>query len=75
MSGTVGRLMGRVAAVGARILPRLFAFQFLVVARPRPGIRQLLKQSETHLAGPITAQRDADEGAVVGASSGGSASS
>ena len=41
----VGRVLGWVCDVLARVWPTMFAFQFLVVCRPRPGARQLLMQS------------------------------
>jgi hypothetical protein len=50
-SGFVGKTLDRFAGFLARIWPGMFAFQFLVVARPLPGIRQLLAQSERHLDG------------------------
>ena len=75
LGGGVGRALGHVAAFLARAWPRMFAFQFLVVARPRPGLRQLLKQSETRVAGPIAAQRsEARVVAVAAGARGGSSS-
>lgn len=50
-SGFLGRSLDRIAGWLAWLWPPLFAFQFLVVARPLPGIRQLLAQSERHLDG------------------------
>ncbi len=43
--GPVGAFAGWCSDRLARLMPRLFAFQFLVVARPRPGLRQLLAAS------------------------------
>ena len=42
----LGRLLGWMSDVAARVWPTMFAFQLLVVARPRPGVQQLLAQSE-----------------------------
>lgn len=48
MSGSLGRVLGGMSAVAAKLLPTLFAFQFVVVCRPRPGVMQLLHDSEQH---------------------------
>ena len=50
-SGFIGKSLDRLAGFLAWLCPSMFAFQFLVVARPLPGIRQLLAQSERHLDG------------------------
>lgn len=42
VGGRLGRFLGAVANGLARLLPTLFAFQFLVECRPHPGARQLL---------------------------------
>lgn len=42
MSGRLGRVLGAIASGLARLMPTLFAFQFLVECRPHPGARQLL---------------------------------
>ena len=42
IGGRLGRALGAVANGLAWLLPTLFAFQFLVECRPRPGARQLL---------------------------------
>jgi SAM-dependent methyltransferase len=39
--GGRGRLPATLAALAAKLLPRLFAFQWLVVCRPHSGLRQL----------------------------------
>ncbi len=46
VGGRLGRFLGVVADVLARGWPSLFAFQFLVLCRPLPGVRQLLLDSE-----------------------------
>ena len=48
MRGRPGRVLGAVSALAARLLPTLFAFQFVVVCRPRAGVRQLMQRSERH---------------------------
>jgi glycosyltransferase involved in cell wall biosynthesis len=48
MPGTIGRLLGSGAAMLARVWPSMFAFQLMVVCRPSPGIRYLLRVSERH---------------------------
>jgi glycosyltransferase involved in cell wall biosynthesis len=42
ISGFWSRLLGRAARIAALLWPRGFAFQFLVVARPRPSVAQIL---------------------------------
>lgn len=42
MGGSIGRFLGFVSDILARIWPTLFAFQFLVECRPRSGVRQVL---------------------------------
>lgn len=74
-SGFVGRSLDRVAGWLAWLWPPLFAFQFLVVARPLPGIRQLLAQSERHLDGAASPARlEPDDGTVAGPAPTGGAS-
>jgi hypothetical protein len=41
----LGRFLGRVANGLAYVWPSMFAFQFLVVARPHPGLASLLRES------------------------------
>lgn len=45
MTGRVGRILGWLAHVLAQICPSLFAFQFFVICRLRPGIHHLLQQA------------------------------
>jgi 2-polyprenyl-3-methyl-5-hydroxy-6-metoxy-1,4-benzoquinol methylase len=45
LGGRGGRVLGRAAAFLARIWPTLFAFQFLVVCRARPGVAQVLAEA------------------------------
>ena len=48
MSGGLGRVLDRIAHVLAYAWPPLFAFQFMVVCRPLPGVLQVLRQAERH---------------------------
>jgi len=49
MGGRLGTLLKFVSKFLCFVWPRLFAFQFMVLCRPRPGARQLLLQSEQYL--------------------------
>lgn len=64
-SGFFGRTLDSIAGALARIWPSMFAFQFLVVARPLPGIRQLLQQSERHLEGSAAPLEPSKAGMVA----------
>jgi SAM-dependent methyltransferase len=44
--GWLGPPLTRLSRVLCAVWPRLFAFQFMVLCRPRPGARQLLTESE-----------------------------
>lgn len=58
LPGRIGRTLTRIASAFARLRPTLFAFQTLVVCRPRPSVAQILASAELHLAaerGPLTA--------------------
>jgi len=44
--GRFGRLLGIASNGLARLWTTLFAFQFLVVCRPRPGVKQLLLNTQ-----------------------------
>jgi 2-polyprenyl-3-methyl-5-hydroxy-6-metoxy-1,4-benzoquinol methylase len=46
--GPVGRVLGTVSGIVARIWPSMFAFQTIVVCRPKAGVRQLIQLSERH---------------------------
>ena len=48
MPGRVGRILATLSATAARVWPSMFAFQFVVICRPRPGVTQLLRRSEQH---------------------------
>lgn len=48
-----GKMVGGVCAALAWVWPRMFAFQWLVVCRPRPGIRHLLANTERSVPGPF----------------------
>ena len=54
IEGGFGRLLGGISQAFARLWPTMFAFQFLVVARPRPGVRQVLAQSRVVQRGVVT---------------------
>lgn len=45
MTGRSGRILGWLAHVLAQMCPSLFAFQFFVICRLRPGIHHLLQQA------------------------------
>lgn len=45
IGGRLGRWLGALANFAARVLPKLFAFQFIVECRPHPGARQLLESA------------------------------
>jgi hypothetical protein len=44
--GRLGAPLTRLSRLLCAVWPRLFAFQFIVLCRPRPGARQLLTESE-----------------------------
>jgi glycosyltransferase involved in cell wall biosynthesis len=44
--GRMGSALTQVSRLFCAVWPRLFAFQFIVFCRPRPGARQLLTESE-----------------------------
>ncbi len=46
MPGPFSRVLAVVASAAARIWPRMFAFQWLVVCHPRPGVHHLLAVTE-----------------------------
>jgi hypothetical protein len=46
VGGRFGRFLGFLAAIGARVWPTLFAFQFLVTCRPQPSVAQVLSCTE-----------------------------
>ncbi len=47
----LGRALTRGASVLSRVWPTMFAFQFLVVCEPRPGVSQILSASEQRYVG------------------------
>ncbi len=53
LGGVMGRILGGGSHLLARLWPTMFAFQFLVVARPRPGVRQVLMQSHSVQRGAV----------------------
>jgi 2-polyprenyl-3-methyl-5-hydroxy-6-metoxy-1,4-benzoquinol methylase len=48
VGGSTGRMLGHVAAALVAVWPTMFAFQFLVTAKPWPGMKQVLLQGEKH---------------------------
>ena len=58
LKGRLGALLGFVASALARFWPTLFSFQFLVVCRPRPGVKQLLLDTETFLGTAATGRAE-----------------
>ena len=51
LDGRLGPPLTRVSKFLCSVWPRMFAFQFMVLCRPRPGTRQVLAQSEQFLVG------------------------
>jgi glycosyltransferase involved in cell wall biosynthesis len=54
LRGRLGALLGLVASALARLWPTLFGFQILVVCRPRPGVKQLLLDTQMLLGTSTT---------------------
>jgi glycosyltransferase involved in cell wall biosynthesis len=50
-SPRLGRALTRIASFLCRVWPTMFAFQFLVVCEPRPGVSQILGASEPRYVG------------------------
>ena len=46
VGGRIGRFLGFLATVAARVWPTLFAFQFLVTCRPQPSVAQVIACAE-----------------------------
>jgi 2-polyprenyl-3-methyl-5-hydroxy-6-metoxy-1,4-benzoquinol methylase/glycosyltransferase involved in cell wall biosynthesis len=59
----LGRFLTRIASGLCRLWPRMFAFQFLVVCEPLPGVTQVLSATEQHYVG-AHAPRPEETGAV-----------
>jgi len=51
MAGTLGKALGGLANLLAKLAPRLFAFQFLVTCRPLPGVAEVLREAESFIRG------------------------
>jgi 2-polyprenyl-3-methyl-5-hydroxy-6-metoxy-1,4-benzoquinol methylase len=64
MPGRIGRILGWCSDLLARLWPSLFAFQFLVIARPQPGMFHWLSRS-TPLAKPEFALEALSAAAVL----------
>jgi glycosyltransferase involved in cell wall biosynthesis len=48
VGGRAGKMLGAVSGLLAWLWPSMFAFQFVVVCRPKPGVRELIRWSERH---------------------------
>jgi hypothetical protein len=59
----LGRTLTRIASWLSRVWPRMFAFQFLVVCEPLPGVTQVLSATEQRYVG-AHAPRPEETGAV-----------
>ena len=63
MQSRTGRMLGCVANLFAKLWPSLFAFQFLVECRPRPGVNQVLKNAiRIHELAPVMDKIDYNKG-------------
>ncbi len=58
--GRWGRCLGLISTLFAKMWPSLFAFQFLVECRPRPGVRTLLKETQFVHGRPLDHFQPAD---------------
>lgn len=58
MPGRLGKWLGWFGDRLARIWPSMFAFQFVVVCKPLPGVRQLLRAGELY-GGAVRAETEA----------------
>jgi 2-polyprenyl-3-methyl-5-hydroxy-6-metoxy-1,4-benzoquinol methylase len=58
MSGAFSRILTWLSHALALLMPSLFSFQFMVFCRPKPGINQIFKQWQDHLAPSKTIQPD-----------------
>ena len=47
----LGRMLTRIASFLCRVWPRMFAFQFMAVCEPLPGVSQVLNASEQRYVG------------------------
>lgn len=51
-TGFFGKVMARISAGLSAVWPSMFSFQTLVVAKPLPGVRQVLQNAEHHTTTP-----------------------
>jgi hypothetical protein len=56
LPGRAGKTLGFLSSVLARLWGSLFAFQFLVLCRPKPGVQQLLAVTERHLVPEVASK-------------------
>ncbi len=54
MPGFFGKIFGTISSFLARILPSLFAFQFLVLAEPTPGVGTILKKAKYYIGKKVS---------------------
>ncbi|MBU0731169.1 MAG: glycosyltransferase [Proteobacteria bacterium] len=47
ISGWLGKSLSTISNLLANLWPTMFAFQFMVLCRPRPGIKQILEQTKS----------------------------
>ena len=65
MGGRKASILGKLAAGLAKAWPTMFAFQFVVTCRPKPGVRQLLAASERRRVADDTVAGVLDRGTML----------
>lgn len=58
IGGPVGRALESLSRMLASLWPGMFAFQFFVICRPLPGVRQVLAQSEIMLKSQLDPSKE-----------------
>ena len=57
VDGHIGKVLGSISRLLARLWPSMLALQFVVVCHPKPGVRQLIHWSERdRIVSPILGQ-------------------
>ena len=69
LGGRTGKFLNLVGTMMARIWPSMFSFQLMVVCKPKPGVRQLLRWSEQHHVQPGGIAKTLDAKMAEGGSS------